>query len=135
MEVDGFSLDDKRQKIAENDIPDIIAQWCKRHPERQSKDAMRKAAEPAVEYALHASTPSRQEAGGTALSMTALRSGKCFLVPADEIRANKYDLSISRYKQIDHKEIEYEKPDIVMAKVLVLEKDIANDIEEIKSML
>ena len=27
MEADGFSLDDKRQKVTENDIPDIIAKW------------------------------------------------------------------------------------------------------------
>lgn len=27
MESDGFSLDDKRDKIADNDIPDVIARW------------------------------------------------------------------------------------------------------------
>lgn len=27
MEADGFSLDDKRDKITENDIPDVIARW------------------------------------------------------------------------------------------------------------
>lgn len=27
MKADGFSLDDKRQEIADNDIPDIIARW------------------------------------------------------------------------------------------------------------
>ena len=63
------------------------------------------------------------------------RSGKCFLVPADEIRANKYDLSISRYKQIEHKEIEYEKPEVIMDKVMALERNIAKDVEEIKGML
>ncbi len=31
MEADGYSLDDKREKIATNDIPDIVAQWKKRH--------------------------------------------------------------------------------------------------------
>ncbi|GCE16754.1 HsdM family class I SAM-dependent methyltransferase [Dictyobacter kobayashii] len=31
MEHDGLSLDDKRQPIAENDIPDILACWRKRH--------------------------------------------------------------------------------------------------------
>jgi len=58
-------------------------------------------------------------------------SGKWFLVPADEIRANKYDLSISRYKQIEHKQIDYEKPDIIMEKVMQLE----NDLEVIKAMI
>lgn len=36
MEADGFSLDDKRDKIAENDIPDIVAQWKKRGGMKQS---------------------------------------------------------------------------------------------------
>src|SRR6185312_4025393 len=30
MQADGFSLDDKRQKIEANDIPDILAQWINR---------------------------------------------------------------------------------------------------------
>ena len=27
MRADGYSLDDKRQKVGENDIPDIIKKW------------------------------------------------------------------------------------------------------------
>ena len=30
MEHDGFSLDDKRQKVPENDIPDLLECWKKR---------------------------------------------------------------------------------------------------------
>jgi type I restriction enzyme M protein len=63
------------------------------------------------------------------------RKSKFFTVPADEIRSNKYDLSISRYKQIVHKEIEYEKPDAIMNKIAKLEKEIAEDIEDIKAMI
>jgi type I restriction-modification system DNA methylase subunit len=93
------------------------------------------AAGPKVAYAGHASTSSHQAADGTALSVTGDRKGKCFLVPADEIRANKYDLSNSRYKQIEHKEIEYEKPGVIMGKVMALEREIAKDVQEIKKML
>ncbi|MBA4311169.1 MAG: DNA methyltransferase, partial [Chlorobiaceae bacterium] len=100
MDADGFSLDDKRQKVAENDIPDIVEKW-------RSKSN---------------------------LSSTN-KKGKCFLVPADEIRANKYDLSISRYKEIEHKEVEYEKPEVIMKKITQLEKSIAADVEEIRRMI
>ncbi len=31
MEADGYSLDDKRDRIAENDIPDIVMQWKNRN--------------------------------------------------------------------------------------------------------
>jgi type I restriction enzyme M protein len=36
MKADGFSLDDKRERIAENDIPDVIARWRGRDPKKDS---------------------------------------------------------------------------------------------------
>ncbi len=33
MQVDGFSLDDKRARITDNDIPDIISKWKNRNPQ------------------------------------------------------------------------------------------------------
>ncbi len=69
------------------------------------------------------------------IPQSTLHNSKFFAVPADEIRANKYDLSISRYKEIEHKEIDYEKPEMIMQKIAGLEKEIAVDIEEIKKML
>lgn len=36
MEADGYSLDDKRDKVAENDIPDVIARWEKRNVENNT---------------------------------------------------------------------------------------------------
>ena len=117
MEADGFSLNDTRDPIKENDIPDIIKQWSERST-LASGASVRKAAEPKVVY--------RGKNG---------RSGKCFLVPVDEIRANKYDLSISRYKEIEHQVIEHEKPNVVMKKVLELEREIAKEIETINDLL
>jgi N-6 DNA Methylase len=38
------------------------------------------------------------------------RKGKCFFVPVEEIKQNNYDLSISRYKEIEYEEVQYEKP-------------------------
>ena len=37
MEHDGFSLDDKRQRVAENDIPDLLACWQHRHDAKFQK--------------------------------------------------------------------------------------------------
>lgn len=34
MQADGYSLDDKRAKISDNDIPDIIERWDKKDPEK-----------------------------------------------------------------------------------------------------
>lgn len=57
------------------------------------------------------------------------------IVDVKDIRDNKYDLSISRYKPIEYEEIEYEAPDVLMDKVLNLEKEIAEDIKSIKKMM
>ncbi len=128
MEADGFSLDDKRQKITDNDIPDIIQKWKERvvgHSERSEESRPRTKMDSSVVESIppKAGLPQND------------RRKKCFLVPADEIRDNKYDLSISRYKEIEHKEIEYEKPEVIMKKVLELEREIAKDVETINSLL
>ncbi len=60
---------------------------------------------------------------------------KVVVVDVKEIRNNKYDLSISRYKPVEYEEVEYEMPDVIMEKVMKLEKEIASDIESIKKML
>jgi type I restriction enzyme M protein len=39
MQADGWSLDDKREKVAENDIPDVIARWKARDPARDTDRA------------------------------------------------------------------------------------------------
>lgn len=36
MKADGLSLDDKRQPIEENDIPDLLEKWHKRDPKKES---------------------------------------------------------------------------------------------------
>ncbi len=100
MAADGLSLDDKRDSIEENDIPDILEKWRGRDSE---KDTDRKA--------------------------------KAFFVPSEEIRENKYDLSINRYKEIDYEEIEYDLPQVILNQLEELEIKIMKDLKELKRML
>jgi type I restriction enzyme M protein len=44
------------------------------------------------------------------------RTDKSFLVPVQEIRDNKFDLSINRYKELVHELKTYEKPAIIIPK-------------------
>lgn len=37
MQADGFSLDDKRQPVEDNDIPDLLRQWKQRNPQEQTR--------------------------------------------------------------------------------------------------
>ena len=52
------------------------------------------------------------------------RKKKHFFVPIKEIKDNNYDLSISKYKEIEYEEIKYEKPEIIKKRILDLEKNI-----------
>ena len=42
MEADGLSLDDKREPVEENDIPDVVERWKKRNPKKDT-DRKKKA--------------------------------------------------------------------------------------------
>ncbi|MBP9769775.1 MAG: SAM-dependent DNA methyltransferase [Burkholderiales bacterium] len=100
MQADGLSLDDKRQVIAENDIPDIIARYHSLNNEG-----------------------------------TRERTEKSFLVPVAEIIANKYDLSINRYKQVVYEQKEYAKPAEVIAQIEAMDKERSQLMCELKAML
>src|SRR5439155_375561 len=45
MEHDGFSLDDKRQRVQENDIPDLLTCWQHRHDQKFQKKREARLAE------------------------------------------------------------------------------------------
>src|SRR6185369_1185920 len=101
MQSDGFSLDDKRNPVEQNDIPDVLEKW-------------------------HARSLSGVEGDRTA---------KSFLVPVQEIRDNKYDLSINRYKKVEHEEVAYEPPQVIIARLEALEREIAGELAELKGMV
>ena len=63
------------------------------------------------------------------------RKGKCFFVPFDEIKENGYDLSISRYKEIEYEEVNYDPPEIIIEKIGDIEDQIKANIGELKEML
>ena len=63
------------------------------------------------------------------------RTDKSFLVPASEIRSNKYDLSINRYKEVVYEEKTYEAPAVIISQIEALDKERAALLKQLKSML
>ena len=59
------------------------------------------------------------------------RKKKCFFVPIAEIKSNNYDLSISKYQEIEYEEVKYEKPEVIKKKILELESKIIEKLKEI----
>jgi type I restriction enzyme M protein len=63
------------------------------------------------------------------------RTAKAFFVPAAEIRGKVYDLSINKYKETVHKEVEYDPPKAILARLRKLEKEIAEGLDDLEAML
>ena len=106
MKADGFSLDDKRQPVKDNDIPNIIKEWK------------------AIDWSNQDSLPSREGRGGSS-----------FFVPVEEIRQNDYDLSINKYKEIERVKVEYEPVSDILTRLESTEGDYLKGYSELYKML
>lgn len=102
MESDGYSLDDKREKIGNGtgDLPDIREKWFARE---KSKKTNRKA--------------------------------KHLFVPVKEIRDNKYDLSINRYRETEYEEATFDLPQEIMNRLRKLDAEVSRDMDELETLL
>ena len=100
MKADGYSLDDKRNPIEDNDINDIVERFS-----NLDKEVDRK------------------------------RTEQSFFVPVEEIRDNGYDLSINKYKEIILEKKEYEKPEIILKRVMEMEFEIQKNLKELEGIL
>ncbi|BBO78281.1 DNA methyltransferase [Desulfosarcina widdelii] len=63
------------------------------------------------------------------------RTGTCFFVPKEKIKANKYDLSINRYKEVVYEEEVYDPPKVILERMRALEEEILADMAELEGML
>jgi type I restriction enzyme M protein len=171
MEHDGFSLDDKRQRVPENDIPDILECWKHRNDPKFTQKRTQRLAELKEQIAplkkdrlLHHATIHRLKFeeviasdGGADAARTAreqaeaelddLRSrinplqdeinqlGRQFWVNKNQVQVNKYDLSASRYRQIEQDEVFYEKPAVTLERIRKLGQVAASDVEMLENML
>ncbi|MFS0670140.1 class I SAM-dependent DNA methyltransferase [Peribacillus frigoritolerans] len=63
------------------------------------------------------------------------RKKKWFFVPKNEIVEEKYDLSMSKYKEDVFEEVVYEKPNVILAKLKDMENEINRELTELEGML
>ena len=63
------------------------------------------------------------------------RTEQSFCVAKDEIVAHGYDLSLNRYKEIVHDEIEHRPPREIIADIEKLDSEIGTGLAELKAML
>jgi len=169
IEHDGYSLDDKRQKVAENDIPDVLDCWNhRRNAKFQQKRAQRltdlqtqiaplktdrlehraiihrlkfeEAVSKEADEARAAREKAEAELAELQARMTPLQTEinqltRQFWVTKDQVKANKYDLSASRYRQVEHDEEFYEEPSVTLERLRELEQAATDEIAVIESIL
>jgi type I restriction enzyme M protein len=63
------------------------------------------------------------------------RTAQSFCVPKDEIAEQGYDLSLNRYKELIHEEVEHRPPLEILAELRGIEQEILQGIEELEGML
>lgn len=63
------------------------------------------------------------------------RTEQSFLVPKAEIAAAGYDLSLNRYKEIEHAEVQHPAPQEIIAELRAIEANIAKGLDQLEEML
>lgn len=58
-----------------------------------------------------------------------------FLVEKSAIKANDYDLSINKYKEVIYEKVEYDAPEVIMSRLDGLSLDISAKMEELRGLL
>ncbi|MBA4158831.1 MAG: SAM-dependent DNA methyltransferase, partial [Gemmatimonadetes bacterium] len=133
VEADGWSLDDKRMPLlsedrlgptpdtaltaeehAKNNLPDVLARWLR----------LRSATGQA--RSLSEAEGSERERPRTAQSFCVLKA---------DIAAQGYDLSLNRYKEVVHEEVEHRPPREILAELERLEVEIQQGMRELEGML
>ena len=98
VQADGFGLDDKRAATEANDLPDVLARWGTR--------------------------PKPGDDMGTWSEAERPRTAKSFVVSKGEIVAQGYDLSLNRYKQVEHDVSVHRDPVEILADLAALEQEV-----------
>lgn len=118
VQADGYSLDDKRNPIDANDLPDVLVRW-----KTKASTLAEMVGAPAT--TLEATWP----------ELSRERTEQSFTVSREEIVAQDYDLSLNRYNEIVHDEVEHRPPREIIEDIQALEAEIATGLDELKAML
>ena len=111
MKADGYSLDDKRTEVKDNDIPDIIARF----------KSFNNVGDGDLDVPYNeAENP---------------RTAQSFFVPKQEIVDNAYDLSINKYKKVEYVPVEYPSTQELFVDLNELEMKITAGLSELEGML
>jgi type I restriction enzyme M protein len=120
VEADGWSLDDKRQPLLS---PEKLGPT----PEAELDEAEEEKNNlPDVLMRWEERNDAERERPRTAQS---------FCVPKADIAAAGYDLSLNRYREVEHEAVEYDSPAEILAELRRIEAEIAEGMARLEEML
>lgn len=120
VKADGWSLDDKRQPLLADE------KQGPRPKEALSAEEHAKNNLPDVAARWWQRDSTERDRPRTAQS---------FCVPRDEIVAAEYDLSLNRYKEVEHAPIEHEAPAKIIAELKTLEEETVLSLRKLEEMI
>jgi type I restriction enzyme M protein len=124
MKADGWSLDDKRQPLLNLDKLGLKSNTTALEQLSETEHAKNNLPDVLARW---------QQRKGTELTRD--RTEQSFCVPKGDIVGNDYDLSINRYKEVVHAVSEHLPPKEILARLAVLEAEIAVGMKELEGML
>jgi type I restriction enzyme M protein len=104
------------EEHAKNNLPDVLARWRTFNP---------LAPQSGERAGVRGNSPERERP----------RTAQSFCVPKADIAAQGYDLSLNRYKEVVHEEIEHRAPREILAELATIEKEIQQGMKELEGML
>jgi len=120
VDADGLSLDDKRDQL----VPDEkfgpvskVALTAEEHAKNNLPDVLNRWRQRDKEERKRA------------------RTEQSFCVPKADIVAQGYDLSLNRYKEVVHEEVNHRPPKEILAELWKLEEEIEQGMRELEGML
>lgn len=132
MKADGYSLDDKRSLL----MSEEEFEQCFTEPENVVDSPNIKSKCDIADILLRWDTVNPMKQGkGKSAEQDRKRTEQSFLVPFEEIKANDWDLSINRYKEIEYEEVVYDHPKDIIADIEQLDQERNKALEVLKEML
>ena len=121
LQADGYSLDDKRTPL----LPEEKLGVQFTSPLTSDEHTKNNLPDVLVRWG-------RREAG----ELNNPRTAQSFCVPKDEIAATgTYDLSLNRYKVVEHDEVSHDTPAAIIAELRKLETEISDGLTELEALL
>ncbi|AQZ51120.1 type I restriction-modification system subunit M [Martelella mediterranea] len=120
VQADGLSLDDKRQPLLPADkqgpTPETPLEPAE-HEKNNLPDVLARW----------------KDRNGTERDNP--RTAQSFTVPRADIAAADYDLSINRYKEVEHEAVDHRPPKEIITELMEMEDEIAKGLKELEAIL